>query len=288
VHRSSVIIDERNLYYVLCCAKCYQFDQGESMKPIIRAIRAFSILAIMIALSNFKASAAPHAVTIHSPLDGMTVVAEACPSQFCTGDFSFEVEVTGAPMDEVVINFMHDTSPGFSFEQPLCLTDPIENEDCPAPPETFTKEVSILVGEWTVNVTVKRGAAVETSATIHLTVLPPNVILPGTVTLSTVEPNEGTPPIVVRDPGLGDPDGLSTTTTQVEIIGTNLHNNSFIEVYLAPIPVNEPSLTLESGLPTSEWCMFQAEIISRGLKPDGESYIRVKIPEIPLETSTVY
>ena len=232
------------------------------------------------------AAAAADDITILTPADGTIVIAETCPFEICTGKFPFQVRVTGAPMERVVLSFRHDTRPALGFDQPLCLTDPIEGESCPNPPNTFSRDIRILEGAWTVTAKVIRGATEEETAPIHLTVLAPNVVPPGAVTLSRVEPNRGATSIPLRDPGTGSPNGISSTPSQVTIFGTNLDNNPFLEVSIAPIPFNEPELTTESGLPVTDWCLFQAKIIDKGSNSNGESFLKVEIPEIPLQTST--
>jgi uncharacterized repeat protein (TIGR01451 family) len=244
------------------------------------------LLVLSFALVQSTTVAAPLAVTIHSPADGDVVTAKVCPFSACTGTFQFEVEVTGAPMERVIIHLINDSGPGNSFDQPLCLTDPIEHESCPDPPQTFMRPLTILEGEWTVHVEVVRDSGSETTPPIHLTVLPHNETPPGTVALAAVTPNEGSPPILLRDATPGDP-ALYSKATAVTITGDNLADNPFLEVYVAPKPFNETTYTQESALPTSDWCLFQATILDQGTNGPGDDFLVVEVPDIPLETPTL-
>jgi hypothetical protein len=189
-------------------------------------------------------------------------------------------------VEVVVIHFTRTDPPGSGFDQPLCLTDPIEGEFCPDPPQTFSGPISLLEGKWTANVEVVRKDASESTPDIHIEVLAPNVTPPGPVSLITVTPAEGAPPIVLRDAAGGDPGSISQATT-VTITGQNLDNNPFIEAYTAPLPFNEPKLIEDSGLPTQNYCLFQAKIVDRGINGNGESFLTVEVPEIPQKTPTL-
>jgi len=222
-------------------------------------------------------------VTILSPDDGSVENADLCPVAPCTKEFTFEVEVLGAPVDSVVLEFTPEGQT--SHESKICEYDPIENYPaCPDPPQVFSHMVPLHEGRWIVVARVTRGTSVESSTPIHLEVLPPTDTQPGPVSLSEVVPNRGVPRILIRDssPGVSR---ISTEPDSVKIIGTNLNDNSFLEVYVAPIPYGEASLPPESGLPTADWCLFEATILKRGLLSGGESYLEVEIPELPRETS---
>lgn len=223
-------------------------------------------------------------VTILAPDDGATATATACPVAPCTAEFTFEVGVAGAAVDRVDLIGTPDSGSGFT--QPLCTPpDPIEGiPGCPDPPVVLTDAIGLAEGEWSVVARATRGGATETSAAARVTVLPPEIDPAGPVSLAEVVPSRGAPPIPVRDPDADHPNGITTTPDEVEIHGANLDDNPFLDVFLAPIPVNEPSLTAESALPLSEWCLFQAEILGRGATAGGGSFLRVRIPELPPET----
>jgi uncharacterized repeat protein (TIGR01451 family) len=226
-------------------------------------------------------------VTILNPPDGTTAKADPCPVAPCTAKFRFDVEVTGLPMDYVRMTLTPDV--GQEIEATLCTPpNPIEPHihGCPDPPVVLTDTIGLAPANWTVVAHVTRGAQVEDSSAVHLTVQAPDVVAPGPVALSSVDPLQGAPPIQVRDPGPEFSKGISTTADIVTIWGTNLDNNDWLRVYAAPIPVNEPSLTEDSGLPTANWCLFEAEILSSGTS-DGKSFLQVRVPQIPLETPSL-
>ncbi len=144
-----------------------------------------------------------------------------------------------------------------------------------------------------------RRTIVETSPPIRITVLPPDFERPGPIRLSAVDPNQGEPSILLRDPpnGVVLADGrtreIFTTPSEVKILGMNLHNNPLLEVFAAPIPAGEPILMPESALPVREWCLFPVEvperppgITGRGETAGGESFLQVRIPVLPPETRT--
>jgi uncharacterized repeat protein (TIGR01451 family) len=252
------------------------------------AITLVSNISTTLAGSSDTFTGAAHSldandVTILSPDDGSVENADLCPVAPCTKEFTFEVEVLGAPMDSVVLEFTPEGQT--SHESKICEYDPIENYPaCPNPPQVFSHIVPLHEGRWIVVARVIRGTSMELSTPIHLEVLPPNVDTPGPVSFSEVVPNQGIPRVLIRDPNPGDP-GIFTESQSVQIIGTNLDNNPYLEVYVAPIPYGEPSLTPESGLPTADWCLFEASITGRGPLQGGGSFLEVEIPELPRETS---
>ena len=69
--------------------------------------------------------------------DGTTEEAEPCPVAPCIARFDFEVDVSGPPVDRVVLDFTPDAGVGFTAI--LCAPpDPIENEPgCETPPLVF-------------------------------------------------------------------------------------------------------------------------------------------------------
>jgi uncharacterized repeat protein (TIGR01451 family) len=253
-----------------------------------RVSQPASIVALRLLFTAGAAltGAAFGAVSILTPADGTVATADPCPVAPCTARFAFEVEVTGAPMDSVFLEAHREE--GFGFNQPLCTPpDPIEGiPGCPDPPFVFSRSLGLRDGSWTITAQVRRGDRTEVSAPVRLTVFPPDIEPAGPVALIQVLPLEGETTTVLRDPDPRFPDGLSLPPSEVQIFGQNLHNNPFLEVRVAPIPFNEPSLTLGSALPLLDWCTFEAEILERGVAPDGRSFLRVAVPELPETTPT--
>lgn len=237
-------------------------------------------LGFLIFASFFASNAAWADVAITSPADGTTEVAELCPVAPCIARFDFEVNVSGPPVDRVVLDFTPDA--GVGFTQPLCSPpDPIENDPgCETPPLVLRREIRLGEGSWTAVARVTRGASVENSAPVRITVLPPGGTPPGPVTLNSFSPVQGAPPIRVRDPG------TTTSGGSVVLTGENLHNNPFLDVFIAPILFNETVLPSDSALDASQWCLTPVEIDFRGLNGLGESILSVDLPELPLETPT--
>lgn len=233
-------------------------------------------------------------VTIDQPTDGTTLVADTCPVAPCTAEFEFIVAVTGAPVQRVDLEFTPDT--GVGFVQPLCTpADPIEQiPGCPDLPTTLTNPIRLGEGSWTVVARVERTSGSEASAPIRLTVLPPTATLPGTITLSSVVATSGEPKLVVAE--------KSNTPSTVRITGKNLHEvysqgpvddpddpstTPFLEVFVAPIPTGESTLTQSSGLPVADWCMFKATITGSGPAAEGKSFVDVQLPQLPHQASTL-
>ena len=150
------------------------------------------------------------AVDILSPADGFTVPADPCPVAPCTASIPFSVSATGAAANSVVIEFTADS--GGSFEKPLCgPEDPIEQiPGCPDFPKTFSSSVFVAVGGWNLVARVDRDVGGESSPPVHIEVLSPNILLPGTISLSSVTPSRGAPKIFTRDPSPEFPDGIFT------------------------------------------------------------------------------
>lgn len=249
--------------------------------------RPFIPLAVALGAALAAAPALFAAVTITAPAPGLTVTANPCPNTgLCTALIDFTVEVTGAPMERLTLEFAPDI--GIGFAAPICIpADPIEGiAGCPDPPRQFGEDVFIREGSWQVVARVVRSGGDETSDPLPFTVLPPNQLPAGPVRLSEVTPLTGSPALRVRRPSASHPDGLLTEATEVEIIGENLDNNEFLRVFLAPIPFGEPTLTAESGLPIIDWCLFEAEILSRQALPGGASSLTVRVPELPFSAPT--
>jgi uncharacterized repeat protein (TIGR01451 family) len=257
------------------------------MKPNERLWWRLAISALVITSGPALAEGG---VAILSPPDGDTKVADLCPFEVCTAGFTSQVEVTGDPVDSVEFEVTQLTGPraGMVFTLPICNPpDPIEGTPgCPVPPVVISDGFFLWEGTGTVVARTRRGALEEVSTPIHLTVLPPLLTPPGTITLSSVAPLSGSPGILARDPGPAYPTGIATTPGETTITGSNLDNNPFLEVYVSPVVNGEPPLTAESGLPVADWCRFPARILDRGVNPGGESFLRVELPTLPLLAPT--
>ena len=271
-----------------------------SLTPSYRALLFVAVLSI------FGSGTAVASVTIQClsdfcPPEPPEVVADVCPFSVCSKTFEFRVSVEGAPMDSVVLSFTLEPETQPSFERILCAPpDPIEPHDTPCPdppvvlppPDVDPTSIALREGTWIVEARVARRTIVETSPPIRIRVLPSGFVLPGPVRLSAVDPNSGEPLVMLRDPGPNyppspqDPGGIHTAASEVRIVGMNLDNNPLLEVFAAPIPVGEPTLAPESALPVNDWYLFPAEITGRDPTSGGESFLQVKIPVLPLETTT--
>ncbi len=256
------------------------------LAPAILAPRTGRIAATLLAvLCCALTGSALASATILSPPNGTVATADPCRFSVCSATFSFEVEVTGAPMDRVELTRTREDG----FEGPslaLCTPPTLVNGSpgCPDPPTLLSRDMTLREGTWTLSADVTRDDEVTSSAPIEITVLPPDLEPAGTVALAEVTPLEGDTLTPLRDPGRGHPDGLTSPPSDVRIIGENLDDNPFLQVRLAPIAPNEPTLTADSGLPVHEWCTYEAEILERGSAPGGRSFVRVAVPELPATT----
>lgn len=231
------------------------------------------------------AGAALANATILDPLNGTVATADPCPFSVCGVTFTFEVEITGAPVDRVELTRTRDDG----FEAPslaLCTPPTLVNgtPGCPDPPTVLSRDMTLQEATWTVTAEITRDDEVTSSAPIEITVLPPDLEPAGTVALSEVTPLEGETRTPLRDPRPGHPDGLASPPTEVRIIGENLDTNPFLQVRLAAIAPNEPTLTSDSALPVHQWCTYEAEILEQGSVPGGLSFVRVAVPELPAAT----
>ncbi len=257
-----------------------------SLAPAMLAARTNRVAATLLAvLCCALPGSALASATILSPSDGTVATADPCRFPVCDATFSFEVEVTGAPMDRVELT----RTRADGFEAPslsLCTPPTLVNgtPGCPDPPTVLSRDMTLREGTWTVTARVTRDDDVVNSAPVQVTVLPPDLEPAGTVALAEVTPLEGETLTLLRDPGPGHPDGLASPPTEVRIIGENLDDNPFLRVHLAPIAANEPTLTADSALPVHQWCTFEAEILERGSAPGGRSFVRVAVPELPATT----
>jgi hypothetical protein len=246
-------------------------------------LRALVTSALVVALAAVPARAA---VVILSPPDGDSKVADPCPFPVCTAGFPAQVQVTGAPIDYLDWEVTPDM--GLMVTFPICQPpDPIEGTPgCAVPPVTINSGLLLREGSYTVTARALRAGVPEYSTPIRLTVLAPNQTPAGTISLSSVSPLSGAPAIVVRDPGPSYPTGIVTTPGETTITGRNLDNNPFLDVYASPIRAGEPPLAADSGLPVGDWCKFPARILGRGPAPNGESFLRVELPTLPVEAPT--
>ena len=253
--------------------------------PALTGLTSRAAATLLVAFCAALTGSALANVAILSPPDGTVQTADPCRFTVCDATFTFDVEVTGPPMDRVELTRTRED--GFELiNLPLCVPPTLVNgtPGCPDPPTVLSADMTLREGTWTVTAEVTRDDAVVSSAPVRVTVLPPDLDPAGTVALSEVTPIEGETLTRLRDPGPGHPDGLTSPPTEVRILGENLDNNPFLEVRLAPIAPNEPTLTSNSGLPVHEWCTFEAEILEQGSVPGGLSFLRVEVPELPATT----
>jgi len=222
----------------------------------------------------------PPTVRINYPPDGSYYTASICPFTTCTADIYLFIEiVSSAPVSQVSVEILRNGSNYVSYN--LCQPDdPIEPGDtsCPTDLDLLLADVfSLPEGAYTINVTAY-GSFIPGNASVQISVYPPIGSPPGPVIINRVEPNAGSPPILVRDPD------FYSDSTEVSIIGENLHTNPFLKVYFSPIgPYPDPELDSSAGLPTNEWCLYEARITGSSVI-NGESYLNIRIPEIPENT----
>jgi uncharacterized repeat protein (TIGR01451 family) len=245
--------------------------------------RIVSVVCVLLAVGAGQALAQ---VTILTPADGATFTADPCPVAPCTAKIEVSVDVQGAaPLDRLVVLRTRDGA--VVADLSLCQPgDPIEGTpDCPAPPVVVSGLGFFRDGTWTLVARAIRGSVVEDSAPVSFTVLPPNLAPAGAVRLLSVEPLAAAPAVLARDPGPNHAKGILTAPGRVEIVGENLDTNPFLDVFVAPVPFGEPTLSSASALPVDDWCLFPAEIVRSGPHPDG-SLLEVELPTLPLETPT--
>jgi len=259
-------------------------------------------------------------VEILSPPPLYTVQAPACPFPVCTAVVEFQVFVGGPAMD--LVQLVATSGTDELTRNVCRPPDPIEGiPGCPVPPATFPLPddpplgMTLPEGIWTVVARVHRGTDVEESAPVVIEVVPTDLPPVGPVSLSRFTPTTLAPRIHTRDfmldpppydpncmpmdcpdcTPLECPEGRPTCSDRVipdlgtptcpdrlvTIYGQNLHENPFLTVSIAPIPPLEPTLTVDSALPVGDWCTYETEIVDRG-EVNGESYLTVKLPELPL------
>lgn len=278
-------------------------------RTIIRTVKSGYGLGMTLALAAMATGPASATVTIEQPTDGQQFTVEQCPVGPCRAEIQGRVRIQ-APESVYRIHFettnASDPSQNDAFN--LCEPPDIEPGDTCPPELDFTLPNDDIYfgrshreGDWTWTVTAY--SSVVESASVSFRVEANTDPTPGPVKIYNVLPDEGVPTMWLRDPGppsngfddlgdgmfgppFADPSGtLRVPGEEIEFRGENLHNNDFLEVYLVPVTLaHEPQLDPGSGLPTHEWCEFPAEIIDRGVLPDGTSYLRVTIPEVERET----
>ena len=237
--------------------------------------RSTCLGTVFLSTLIISASSARAEITIIRPTDGSVTSTPPCSEgAICFGTFEWIVEVSGSDADRVEV--VYDLVGGDRTESvPFCFTNVIEQRFCPTLPRRFERPQILEVGTWDARVRVERGNQIEESEPVRLTVIPFAGPLPGTVALREVVPNRGNPPIRLTD------SSSSISASTADIIGRNLHDNPFIRVFFAPIPVNEVPLTSESALPVGDWCRTEVPIEDRGELDDGSSWLRVRVPELP-------
>lgn len=261
--------------------------------PLFLLLRALCFLLFSSVLSL----SALATLNISSPVNGYTTETELCPNAPCHAFFGFptsthtfnpefEVYADGDPIDYLLLDFTEFS--GDSHSVTVCDPgDPIEGTDpCHELPFYFVEATLLPAGEYTVVARAIRGAEQETSPAITIIVNEHGTPNAGTVELGSVVPLKAAPGILLRDSPTSDPDDAVTTDPEtVQILGENLGNNPFLRVFLAPIVPGEQSINTIDPLPVSDWCMYEADIISRDLI-NGES-LTVLMPDLPLSTAVL-
>lgn len=259
-----------------------QLGSGEgTARRLVHRLLMVPLLLAPLALAA-ESAAQP---LLSRPASGATFVADPCPFPVCTARVPYTLTVTGEPVDFVSLVYTGATEPATDI--PLCQpADPIEGtEGCPLPPHVFDAALLLREGIWTIHARVTRGATVETSNSVTVTVLPSTLPPAGPVKVTAITPNFGAPAIRTREADSSF--GLERTTGDIiEIVGENLDTNPFLEVYLAPKPLFEPSISPESSPQTADWCKLPAEIVGAVSIGGGASKLQVRLPEVPLSMHT--
>lgn len=222
--------------------------------------------------------------SLQSPGDGDLFQADPCAAGTCTSPVPLIMEYSGPQAERIRVVFTRNED-GDKVTRSLCFFDPIEGISCSAPPNNFDTAVRLTEGTWTaipqaiVNGVVRSGASA--TFTVEQLSLPPA----GPVSLSRVTPLNAAARLQLRSASAGATEKYSDSDT-VRIIGRNLDKatNPFLSAYISPIPPGEPTVTTASALPAGEWCLYEAEIVGAGTLAGGESYLDVKLPELPVTT----
>ncbi|MCU7805598.1 MAG: DUF11 domain-containing protein [Candidatus Thiodiazotropha sp. (ex Lucinoma borealis)] len=233
-------------------------------------------------------------IALFEPQDGQIYTIDPCPVAPCAQTLPLRLLYNGPQAERIQVVFTRQED-GRRHERALCFFDQIEGISCPQPPNNFPGSpdqplgIQLTEGTWTAIPQAIVNGASEFGDSITITLqfvdLPPA----DPVRLSRVEPLRAGPRILLRedDPATTDEDPLYSQSDPVRIIGQNLDEttNPFLEVYLTPVPLQEPSFTSNSALPNGDWCLYEAEIDSAVPLSGGESQIEVLMPTLPATTA---
>ena len=227
--------------------------------------------------------AADAQVSLTQPNSGQTfTAADVCPAPTCPAEVPYRVGVAGAPVNRVELILTNQADASTSVLS-LCLTADFDaTRVCPTPTFSLAGTIGAGVGTWTLAARVVRGAAVETTDPVPFTVLPSAAARPGPVRIVAVVPSSASPAIRARDASALLPAGELTRPDVVEIVGENLANNPFLEVYLAPKPSFEVAISAQSEPLVVDWCKLRADIIQTVPLGGVASLLKVRLPEVPI------
>ena len=253
-------------------------NTGELVMNIARATCALALVTLWIASDVAVAS-----IVLNDPANNDVFQTKPCAVAPCTAMVPLRVNYTGPQVQRIQVVFTRQED-GQRHERALCFFDQIEGISCPAPPNNFDTQIPLQKGTWTAIPQSVVNGVDDFGDSITFTV--EDVMLPpaGPVSLSRVEPTRAAARILLRDDdGTG---ALYSDSEQVRIVGKNLDatTNPFLEVYLSPIPFQESSLISSSALPTGDWCLYKADIVTTGALSGGDSFIDVSLPELPSTT----
>ena len=246
-----------------------------------------AVLTVLFTAIILMATPVHAQIVVNQPADGNIFFSPPCPNAPCTAPVPFNVTYAGPRVDriEVVLTRQSDN---FRHEFALCFFDQIENITCEPPPNEFDFSRPIAPGTWVAVPQVIRNGVPELGSSVTFTVEQEPLASVGPVRLSSVEPNRAAARILLRDASGTETEPLYSESDTVRIIGENLAENPFLRVFLTVKPFNEPTLLSESALPLNDWCMFEAEIVSRDEIPGGsQSFLEVRLPELPAATASL-
>jgi len=237
-----------------------------------------------IAVLCFCCRIATADIALHEPADGDVFQTMPCPVQPCTAQVPLRVTYDGQPAERIKVVFTRQND-GRRIERSLCFFDQIEGISCPPPPNNFNVQIILQKGTWTAIPQSVRNNIEDFGNSVTFTVEDVTLTPAGPVRLSHVEPVAAASRLLLRETGNGL-DALFSESEVVRIVGQNLDEatNPFLEVYLSPIPIPDPSVAAASALPTGDWCLYKAEIQGSGTLPDGNSFLDVLLPELPATT----
>ncbi len=255
----------------------------------------------------FAALSSGHAaVSFVWPQDLQEFETEPCSTAPCNATVVVRVSYSsGFPVRRV--DLFAQREGGGEFTQTLCLPpDPIEpgpQNPCPSTPGSITKNSLFRAGTWTLTPTiVKSNNQSETGASIRI------IVREEPIDIGTIEPHGFSPRVLVGNPiepdcrsngstiGCNDDRGMTLTVPGglLRIQGDNLDelasyrvadNRRALEVFLAPIPFQEPVFLPGSGIQATNWCRTEAlEFVDSEFADDE---IAVRLPQnMPIRWSS--